>query len=109
MDIALLFLIWTLSSALASHLARKKGYNPLTWGIFGFLGGLIACLIIFILPVKKKLKTATVAPSKEPLIWFYLDKTHTQHGPVSYNTLLKQGKNTTYVWNETMKDWAPTT
>jgi hypothetical protein len=107
MDITIIVFIWILSGGLASFLAKQKGRNPITWGILGFLGGLVACYIIFILPPKtlvSKEKPMT-SSGDEGLIWYYLDKEHAQHGPMSYQKLLRHQKEISYVWNETMTEW----
>lgn len=68
---------------------------------------------------QKKNKKQTVPTRQKPVLilngpsdklWFYLDPTHQQVGPVSYNAIANafmQGtiSQATYVWHENLTEW----
>ncbi len=118
--------------AIASHFAKLRGRNPRTWFILGFVFGLIGLAVLFVLPSLKKKKhpqalqqTPPASPAapliKKPAIevldathanklWYYLDESHQQYGPMSINALSQaweagKVKPHTYVWNEHLTDW----
>ena len=106
------------------------------WFIIGVFLGLIALLVLYILPSKSlevaPVMAATPAPESKPEIalsgepkiaqsspsivpqklWYYLDNEDKRFGPMSFDRL-KQAWNEdsidtdTYVWNEDMAGWKP--
>jgi len=106
---------------LSAHLARRRGRNPFGWFAIGFFFGLFGVLAIFFIPQSKKeeIGLAPLQPAPKPYLfgpinkfWYYLDKTHSQVGPMSYNAISKtwqEGKlpPATLVWNEDLEGWKP--
>lgn len=104
--------------AVGAYLAQKRKKNPYVWFCIGFFFGLIGLFAIFFLPLKQKRgrkRTAIVKPiptieGPSDKFWYYLDPTHNQIGPVSYQAITKflhtgEISRTTYVWHEEMSDW----
>ncbi|MBM3183849.1 MAG: DUF4339 domain-containing protein [Chlamydiae bacterium] len=105
---------------LGLYFARKRGRNPYAWFFIGFFFGVLGVMVIFFAPNPKK-KSASVAetPKEVPLptiqgpsdkFWYYLDPTHQQIGPMSFEALKtawQDGKVslTTYVWHEELPEW----
>lgn len=111
-----------LMGVLSAYLAHRRGKNLYLWFSLGFLFGIFGILAIFFAPNPKKKESSSVAPViQEPApapsiqgpkdkFWYYLDPTHVQQGPVSFDALTtawREGKITvsTYVWNEDLTDW----
>lgn len=115
LKLLLFFTAWTLFGLLACYYANKRGRNPYPWFFIGFFLGLIGLLILFILPKiekqeEKKSHTPKMPPPLPDTLWYYLDKDHKQHGPISQTWLSKEiAQNRlnkdTLVWNENLKDW----
>ena len=100
------------------------------WFALGAILGLIAVIVLYILPPKvatapaggilpgkqKQAKSPSYIPCEDvttrppEALWYYLDKENNQYGPMSFNTL-KSAWNceeidpSTYVWNENMEEW----
>lgn len=105
----------------ASYLASRKKWNPYLWFFLGFIFGIVGLFAVFMVPPKKKVRRRAPAPKRTetptPVLqgpsdkfWFYLDASHAQVGPISYNAIVKalhQGQisKTTYVWHENLTDW----
>lgn len=120
-----LFIMLLAVGMLCSHLAKRRGRNPRAWFLLGFLFGLIGLVILWLLPpIRPKLRipqpSSTPGPTtplleiRDPThtdkLWYYLDDTHTQQGPMSIHALSqawKEGKvkTKTYVWNENLTNW----
>ncbi len=125
-----------LTGALTSYIAYKRDRNPTLWFFVGLLFGWIGLLVIFFLPSQediakyrqkivdnerarqkrnKEQKEAQITleikiPAFADKEWYYLDKSFTQQGPVSF--LLIQGSydkreivGETYVWYTGMAEW----
>ncbi len=102
------------------------------WFCLGTSLGLIAVILLYILPPKiatalvtdtssekqrqndtsPDLSSKDMATRPPEILWYYLDKENNQYGPMSFNAL-KSAWNCeeidpcTYVWNENMKEWQP--
>ena len=107
-----------LFGALSAYLAHRRKKNPYKWFLIGFFFGIFGLFaVLFMSPKKKALPLKMVVPPMVPMIqgpsdklWYYLDPTHQQHGPMSHNGLtsaLREGKISlsTYVWNEEWTEW----
>lgn len=123
-----------------SELAKNRGRNPRIWFILGLLFGIFGLITILILPRVKVSDAPAQAnksfpqyeelqsksteeehhesinspPSQNELFqmntWYFLDKTHTQTGPVDFNKLVQEFREEkispdSYVWSEGMADW----
>lgn len=107
-----------------SHFAKQRGRNPLNWFIAGLFLGILALIVLFILPIRrcrkdshsevlpsqKIPKLAVLSPSHEEKLWYFLDEQKSQIGPMSFDALSRawtEGKvrENTYVWNESMDNW----
>ncbi|MCB1082355.1 MAG: DUF4339 domain-containing protein [Chlamydiia bacterium] len=122
-------LIWTLLGYYAARIAEKRGRNPNVWFLLGATLGLLGILLLFIFPEKKRVMAPAAnlpAQNLKPLsaytpqeevakappepLWYYLDQTDAQHGPMSFNALKEAWSEqkispSTYLWNETMNGW----
>ena len=124
MNPILLAICWLCFGSGCAKIAKKKNRNPSTWFILGIFFGLVALVIILILkPKRGTSKNISINPyldtetkkndsifQKDDNYWYYLDNTHTQVGPMSLRALFDnyfKGKisKTTFIWNDTMKDW----
>jgi len=105
---------------ISSYLAHKRGKNPLLWFILGFLFGIFGIFAIFFASKARTQRVSTPRPTTpQPYLdgpvgsfWYYLDPTHQQVGPMSYDLMTKAWKNgtvspATLVWHEAMTDWRP--
>jgi hypothetical protein len=110
-----------------SHFAKQRGRSPLNWFIAGLFFGILALIVLFILPVRKRKeevpdpknpfaqnisKLAVLLPSHAEKLWYFLDEQKKQFGPMSLDALSKawdEGKvqRHTFVWNELMENWQP--
>lgn len=108
---------WILIGYLSFRMAQKRGRNPMFWFFLGTILGLIAVLILYLLPSKiVSVPIEINAPPKEAVahlphtLWYYLDPENNQHGPMSFDALKKAWTSkkinlSTYVWNEKMDEW----
>ena len=111
------FLAAFLFGALSAYLAHRRHQNPYKWFLIGFLFGAFGLFAVFFFPQRKK--ASLPVPEEKPLptingpldkLWYYLDPTHQQQGPMSHNALttaFREGRIslTTYVWNEELTEW----
>ena len=109
-----------------AHYAKKRGRNPTYWFIGGAFLGLIALIILLLLPKKAiavvPVATAEAAPPMPSLrlqtlfetqaskLWYYLDAERQQNGPMSFEALTRawnDGKllKSSFVWNEELENW----
>lgn len=116
--IGLVFVLisWTLFGLATAYIANKKGRNPYFWFFVGFFLAVLGLLLAFFMPKSKEQKPEVkkeevkTPPQITDTLWYYLDKEHKQHGPVSQIWLDKEISEkrlneNTYVWNENLKDW----
>ncbi len=108
-------LVSTIFGMMASYFAYSRKWNPYLWFFIGFVFGIIGLFALFLAPKKRRSRRrkqvaqpALQGPSDK--LWFYLDPTHQQVGPISYNAITKalhQGQisKTTYVWHENLSEW----
>lgn len=122
------FIIWTLMGYFCSQTADRRGRNPDLWFFLGAALGIIAVIILFILPVKRVtapsievnsikgrpapsfVPSEDVAKAPPKPLWYYLDEEERQYGPMSFHALREAWEEEkistkTYLWNETMNDW----
>lgn len=111
-----LFLFWVFFGYLASYLANKRGRNPVGWFFLGLTLGLIGVVLVLMLPSRKIKK---LAPPPVPRLqrsevwlklWYYLDPTHQQQGPMEFPDLAKLRKDKkigdqALIWGEGMEEW----
>ncbi len=105
---------------ISSFLAFKKKKNPYLWFLIGSFFGILGLFAIFLLPqTSKSQKKSPTTDIKSPQnlmpgpvdkVWFYLDPTHKQIGPISYQAINKaldigEISPTTYVWHENLSSW----
>jgi len=114
MDIKLILMFGFFFALASSSIAKKKHRNTRTWFLLGFLFGIIPFITIFFL---KSLKPTFIQRQKKDLsilnidnnYWYYLDGKN-QKGPMSLKKVFEEHqkgfvKLSTYVWNDTMKNW----
>lgn len=119
MQLLNLFLFWLFFGGLASYIARRKGRHPLAWFGIGLFLGLLGVALALILPRPKKKKPKPTAKKALPersdawlKLWYYMDGSHTQQGPLEFPDFIKLHQDTsisstTLVWGEGMKEWKP--
>ena len=108
-----LFWLW-----ITARFAQKKGLNQKNW----YIAGMLFCALAFIMVLfqrKKNLKMpepvdkSQLIPihlSHRECLWYYLNKTGQQFGPISFQALINDWENNkieeeSYVWNEDLDDW----
>ena len=117
---------WLFCGVLNAHFAKKRSKNPYLWFVLGALFGLVALVILFILPKGKLKKMPFLKPKPHakksmPLAalkrtdahekrWYYLDAEHKQVGPMEFTDLTKVFKEKqvgreSFIWGEGMADW----
>ena len=125
LNIAISFLM----GCLTAYFASQRQRNPAKWFVVGLFLGLIGIIILFILPIgkeedKRRSIPAEVSPLPDRLgsrteisreenflqEWFYLDKKHQQHGPVTVLELHKLDQQDALsvdglVWKKGMDAW----
>lgn len=127
------FILLLVVAGFTSYYAEKKGRNPVVWFVISLLFGVLAPLVLFMLPQvsKEEQPSPSVYPTPiensppqppaldankklngqvEDKLWYYLDTEHQQYGPVSIiglQELWNTGKLdlNSYVWAEEMKTW----
>jgi len=136
-NMLLSFILLLIIASFTAYYANRKGRNPLLWFIIGVLLGIFAPLILMFFPAVKNegskngIPTMTVSrpdsslehlsqppPSEDDLkrqeeenkLWYYLDESHQQVGPVSIIALRElwnrgQLELNSYVWSEGMAQW----
>lgn len=120
-------IIWSLVfGAVSAYIAYLKGKSPFIWFILGTLFGVFGILFLFLSPKPKAKKqnpktedktttidiTPTVSSADKEKFWYYLDPSNEQYGPMSFDALVREWKNSkisekTYVWNENLDNWKP--
>lgn len=116
-DIVIIVIVALIMGYVNRRYAARKGYGPI-WFLIGFFFGMFALLTLHLLPNKKILQQLQnpPAPAKpyfhpfSQVQWFYLNTSHEQIGPLSFEQLTKtwQEKVTnekTYVWSENLSQW----
>lgn len=115
LQIVLYFFTIFILGILTKRYAEKKGYGPV-WFYLGCLFGLLALVVLFFLPTKKKerkkelfVNTLTTSPFSN-VQWFYLDPLNQQIGPITFAELSKSWEEKithtkTFVWSESLVDW----
>lgn len=103
---------------ITARFAQKKGLNPRNW----YIAGVLFCALAFIVVLFQRKKSLKVPgpvykpkliptyPSQQGNLWYYLDKTGQQFGPISFQTLTrawedKKIQEESYVWNENLENW----
>lgn len=109
--------LWALG---CGYYANKRGHNPTNWFVAGLLFGILALIVLFLLPARKKKEMVQSEPILPILtilqpdhigkLWYFIDEEKKQLGPMSFDALGKawqEGKvrEKTYVWNEAMENW----
>jgi len=105
---------------ISAYLAYRRGKNPILWFFIGAVLGLIGVFAIFFwTKPRKQPAPLPMAPPPEPRLigpadkfWYFLDGSHAQVGPVSYQRMKSHWKEgtlspTTFVWHEELPDWKP--
>lgn len=103
---------------ITSRFAQKKGLNPKNW----YIAGAVFCVLAFIvlLVQRKKIITPSIPICKPQLcpihpshlqnLWYYINETGQQFGPINFSSLTKAWEENRlqedlYVWNEGLDDW----
>ncbi|QZA59106.1 DUF4339 domain-containing protein [Candidatus Rhabdochlamydia porcellionis] len=103
---------------ITARFAQKKGLNPKKW----YIAGVLFCALAFIAVLfrrKKNLKIPDpvhkpalipIHPLQRENLWYYLDETGQQFGPINFQALAnawedEKIKEESYVWNEDLGDW----
>ena len=135
LDLFFLMLFAALTGALVAYLAKERGRGPAIWFILGFLFGLLALVLVLVLPAqqaKENIESKEAAsPEKEgeeqgdrmkafrpmqirhhfyDLDWHYVDDKGENAGPITFEQLQGLWKSKglsdqSYVWNEEMSEW----
>ena len=110
-----------------SQIARRQGRNPTIWFILGVLFGLLALIVIALLPASKQKRAETQTTPEPKLVslktlieshtgklWYYLGSDQTQFGPMSLDALSREWREgkvseKTLVWNEELTEWKQVT
>ncbi len=114
-----IILCWLFLGALGAHFAKKRGRFPLAWFGIGLTMGIFGLAMLFLLPKIEKKPARSLTPKVLPppkrsdswlKMWYYLDPTHVQQGPLEFPDLIKTWKekhicDTTYIWGEGMAEW----
>ncbi len=112
-------LFWIFFGFLSSHLAKRRGRNPVVWFSIGICLGILSVILLLVMPRPKPKQRNIVNVRAEPVVttlepqedfWYYLDSARTQMGPFTLLELHKaidEGKLTpdTYVWKAGFADW----
>lgn len=110
-------LIAVLFGFISSFVAFKRGKNPYLWFFLGALLGALGIFAVILLSdfakkrkPRKKRAPALVLDGPQDKLWFYLDETHQQVGPISYQSVgenLRKGviNPQTFVWHENLSSW----
>ncbi|PWU16321.1 MAG: hypothetical protein C5B45_00695 [Chlamydiae bacterium] len=104
---------------ITARCAQKKGLNQRNW----YIAGVLFCVLAFIMvlfqrkkdlkildPVVHKPQFIPIHLSQRENLWYYLNKTGQQLGPISFQDLTSVWENKkiqeeSYVWNEDLEDW----
>jgi len=110
---------WLIFGVTSAYMAKTRGKNPYLWFFLGMFLGVFGILFLFFGPKTKKNQGPTTIditpqfdPSHREKLWYYLAGDNQQHGPMSFDALLralrdgKVSKNS-FVWNETLENWQP--
>ena len=125
--------MWIILGFVCAYYAKKQQRNPLLWFCIGLLLGIFGLIILLLLPLIQRLQKKSAAkkqpqpavvtdvaplsplssildPLFENTLWYYMDQTSAQKGPMSFTALendWKDGKllTTSYIWNEKLTDW----
>ncbi len=106
--------LWTY---IGYRIAIQQNRNPYLWAIAALLLGLLAILILYMLP--KRARQASIQPAIPPVAiheielpgpWYFLNDNRETRGPYSpqeFRKAFKEGAFHTksYVWNEDFDDW----
>lgn len=106
--------LWTY---IGYRIALQQNRNPYLWAAAALLLGLLAILILYMLP--KRIQTKSIQPPSQPVaindielpgLWYYLNEKRETLGPYSpqeFRKAFKEGAFHTksYVWNEDFNDW----
>ena len=109
-------LFWVFAGLICAWIAPKKGRHPVIWFALGVLFSVFAVGLLLVLPPVKKHKVQpkpTIIPMNSEVfnrVWFYLDQTNAQQGPVDFIHIAKsfsekQLSKQSYVWAEGMENW----
>lgn len=125
--------IWVALGCACAYYAKRQQRNPYLWFFIGLTLGIFGLLLLLMIPLIQKLRkgskekqegaTNEIAPtpttfslasslddSSTNTLWYYLDETSAQKGPMSFTLFekdWKEGKflSSSYVWNEKLTDW----
>lgn len=101
---------------ISSYLAYKRRKNPYLWFFIGFFLGALGFFAIILFsnfkkkaPKKKRISVLTLEGPQDKM-WFYLDDSHNQIGPLSFQSMkdkVKEGslQKQSFVWYEGLASW----
>ncbi len=115
-----------LIGSITAYLAKGRGRNPTIWFFIGMGLGIFGLAALLLLPpiteanavskqqepqIQSEPDEVIVHPiSPEVDVWFFLDESRNQHGPLSFDDFKKQWEEklffpSSYVWCQGMSDW----
>ncbi len=125
--------MWIVLGAVCAYYGKKQQRNPILWFCMGLLLGVFGLILLLLLPLIKRLqkKSAEKKPPQPPValdlppvsplssildplfsntLWYYMDQTSSQKGPMSFTALENEWKDgklltSSYIWNEKLADW----
>jgi MFS family permease len=109
----IVFFLSILFGLATGMMAQKKGYRPPFWFVIGLCFGVFGFLVLCFLPKKEMVPIAPPVMPEPPCdmgLWYFLDETHTQHGPVEFSALMELWREkkltaASYLWQEGMLEW----
>ena len=123
LDIQTTLLVSSAAGLISSYLAYRRGKSPIFWFCIGVLFGFFGVFALFFSANGKKQRAVApvVIQTFEPKpflvgpvnkFWYYLDASHTQIGPLSYQGMTKAWQKgtlplTALVWHEDLSQWTP--
>lgn len=114
--------VLVLLGSVTAYYAKKRGRDPIIWFLLGMFFGLLGLLLLFLMPslaenektIPNTLSTSvlpnTVSVDYPKMVWYYLDSSHKQQGPVTFDALRSMWSTASLfrnslVWCEGMVDW----
>jgi len=119
MQLLNIILCGILFGLLGAHFAKKRGRPPLKWFWIVFFLGIFGFMALLFLPKERQKRRLVNQPLKPVFpkrseawlkMWYYLDPSHTQQGPLEFPDFIKKVKEkgvteTSYIWGEGMQEW----
>ena len=125
--------MWIVLGLVCAYYAKKQQRNPILWFCMGLLLGIFGLILLLLLPLIQRIQKKSASKKQPPTpavidvappsplssildplfsntLWYYMDQTSSQKGPMSFTALendWKDGKllTSSYIWNEKLADW----